>query len=103
MEVGLYKFIESENDKTLAKAERDIADYKQISGGQPAVDEQGNPTPLSERLKVPEIKRLPNDLSKYVTFMHPWMNEILNQVVLMLMFGILMIMTLIVLRLKDIK
>ncbi len=101
--LGLYKFIESENDKTLAKAERDIADYKQLSGGQPAVDEEGNPTPLAERLKVPEIKKLPSDLSPYVTFMHPWMNEILNQIVLMLMFGILFILTLIVLRLKDIR
>ncbi len=101
--LGLYKFIESENDKTLAKAERDIADYKQMSGGAPPVDEQGNPTPMSERLKVPQIKKLPGDLSNYVTFMHPWMNEILNQIVLMLMFWVLVIFTLIVLRLRDIR
>jgi hypothetical protein len=33
--------------------------------------------------------------------MHPWMNEIVNQIVLMLMFGLLVIVTLIVLRLQD--
>lgn len=101
--LGLYKFIESENDKTLKKAEQDIADYKQMSGGADPVDEQGNPTPMAERLKVPEIKKLPEDLSRYVTFMHPWMNEILNQAVLMLMFWILVFATLIVMRLKDIR
>jgi hypothetical protein len=74
-----------------------------MSGGADPVDEQGNPTPMAERLKVPEIKKLPDDLSKYVTFMHPWMNEILNQLVLMLMFWMLVIVTLIVMRLKDIR
>lgn len=101
--LGLFKFIEAENDKTLAKAERDIADYKQMSGGASPVDEDGNPTALSERLKVPDIKKLPEDLSGYVTFMHPWMNEVLNQIVLMLMFWVLLIFTLIVLRLRDIR
>ncbi|QYO66989.1 ATP-binding cassette domain-containing protein [Leptolyngbya sp. 7M] len=99
--LGLYKFIEKENDETLKKAERDLADYKQMSGGASPVDEQGNPTPLAERLKVPEIKRIPDDLSGYVTFMHPWMNEVLNQLVLMLMFWILVFFTLIVLKLRD--
>jgi ABC-type multidrug transport system ATPase subunit/pSer/pThr/pTyr-binding forkhead associated (FHA) protein len=101
--LGLYKFIEAENEKTLEKAERDIADYKQMSGESSPVDENGDPTPLSERLKVPEIKKLPSDLSGYVTFMHPWMNEVLNQLVLMLMFWMLVFTTLIVLRLKDLK
>jgi ABC-type multidrug transport system ATPase subunit/pSer/pThr/pTyr-binding forkhead associated (FHA) protein len=101
--LGLYKFIETENDKTLKKAEQDIADYKQMSGGADPVDEQGNPTPMAERLKVPEIKKLPDDLSKYVTFMHPWMHEIVNQLVLMLMFWMLVFVTLIVMRLKDIR
>lgn len=99
--LGLYKFIEKANDETLAKAERDLADYKQMSGGANPVDEQGNPTPLAERLKVPEIRKIPDDLSGYVTFMHPWMNEVLNQMVLMLMFWILVFFTLIVLKLRD--
>ena len=44
---------------------------------------------------------MPDDLSGYVTFLHPWMNEVLNQVILMLMFGMLVIATIIVLRIKD--
>ena len=47
------------------------------------------------------MTKIPDDLSPYVTFMHPWMNEIVNQIVLMLMFGLLVIVTLIVLRLQD--
>ncbi|MCC7306805.1 MAG: hypothetical protein IT173_04520, partial [Acidobacteria bacterium] len=47
------------------------------------------------------IRKLPDDLSGYVTFLHPWMNEVVNQIVLMLMFGMFVAATLIVLRLKD--
>ena len=39
--------------------------------------------------------------SSYVSFLHPWMNEIVNQIVLMIMFFMLLITTLIVLRLQD--
>ena len=52
---------------------------------------------------MPEIKKVPNDLSPYVTFLHPWMNEVLNQLVLVLMFWMLTFCTLVVLRLKDIR
>jgi hypothetical protein len=45
---------------------------------------------------------VPENLSGYVNFLRPWMNEILNQIVLMLMFFMLVIATLIVLRLQDI-
>ena len=52
---------------------------------------------------VPPVHKLPKDLSGYITFLHPWMNEVLNQLVLMLMFGMLVIATLIILRLQDIR
>ncbi|MBK6751580.1 MAG: hypothetical protein IPG67_16680 [Acidobacteria bacterium] len=58
---------------------------------------------LDEPPAIPPAKKLPKDLSNYITFLHPWMNEIVNQIVLMLMFGILVIATLIVLGLKDIR
>jgi hypothetical protein len=48
-----------------------------------------------------EPKKIPEDLSSYVAFLHPWMNRVLNQSVLMLMFFILTLATLVVLRLKD--
>ena len=96
--LGLYKFIETENDKTLKRVQRDIDDYKRLAGrGIPGEDDL-----FRDKLNVPEIKRLPDDLSGYITFLHPWMHDVLNQLILMLMFGMLVITTLIVLRLRDI-
>ncbi|MDQ3129172.1 MAG: hypothetical protein M3Q99_00220, partial [Acidobacteriota bacterium] len=56
---------------------------------------------LGDPPKIAEAQKIPENLSRYVTFLHPWMDEILNQIVLMIMFFILFITTLIVLRLKD--
>ena len=97
--LGLYKFVESENHKALDKAKKDLDNLKQISGG----DIQSGDPSIADEFVVPEIKKVPEDLSPYVTFLHPWMNEVLNQLVLVLMFWILTACTLIVLRLKDIK
>lgn len=99
---GLYRFIEKENEATIEKAKSDLEDYKRITGGQ-FQDGTTTNTNLTERLSVPEMQKIPVNLSGYVTFLHPWMNEVVNQLVLMFMFGILVIITLIVLRLKDIK
>jgi ABC-type multidrug transport system ATPase subunit/predicted component of type VI protein secretion system len=100
--LGLYKFIETENQKILEKARRDIDDFKQLTGSgyQEGTTNSGNS--VSDRLAVPDMKKIPEDLSGYVTFLHPWMNEVLNQLVLMLMFGIIILVTLIVLRIRDI-
>jgi hypothetical protein len=93
--MGLYRFIESENEKTLTRAKRDLEDYKRMGGAQIQESTDGE-----DRLAIPEMKKIPEDLSGYVTFLHPWMNEVLNQLVLMLMFGMLVIGTLIVLKIK---
>lgn len=106
---GLYKFIEAENDKIIADAKRDLDDYKKDSekkldtfqtdlqmGQATSAPKLGEPPPIKDAVKIPE------DLSGYVNFLHPWMHEILNQIVLMLMFFILVLATLIVLRLQDI-
>ena len=106
---GLYKYIETQNDKIIADAKSDLSDYKRESENKlkdfqadlqagknvsaPKLDE---PPPIKDAVKIPE------DLSSYVNFLHPWMHEILNQIVLMLMFFILVLATLIVLRLQDI-
>jgi hypothetical protein len=63
----------------------------------------GGPPPASAVPELGEIKKIPEDLSGYVAFLHPWMNEVVNQLVLMLMFGLLVIAGLIVLRLQDLK
>ena len=94
--LGLYRFIENENERILKRAQRDLEDYKRMGGSQMQDPETGE-----DRLAVPEVKKIPEDLSGYVTFLHPWMNEVLNQLVLMLMFGMLVLAILIVLKIKD--
>lgn len=96
--LGLYKYVEAENEKIIAKAKQDFEDYKRITQSQ----YQDGPSDAPEiDLASTSIKKVPDDLSGYVTFLHPWMNEVLNQVVLMLMFWGLVATTLIVLRLRD--
>ncbi len=106
---GLYKYVETENDKIIADAKSELDDYKNgsekklddfkadlSSGGNPNAPKLGEPPTISDTVKIPK------NLSNYVNFLHPWMNEILNQFVLMLMFWILAAAALIVLRLQDI-
>lgn len=108
--LGLYKQIEADNDKIIADSRKNLEDYKRSSedklkafedqmkhGRSPAMPK------LDEPPAIPPAKKLPKDLSNYITFLHPWMNEIVNQLVLMLMFGMLVVATLLVLRLKDIR
>ncbi|MDQ2745746.1 MAG: FHA domain-containing protein [Acidobacteriota bacterium] len=106
---GLYKYVEAENDKIIADAKRDLDEYKADSekklktfqddlqaGKNVSAPKLDEPPPIKDAVKIPE------DLSGYITFLHPWMHEILNQLVLMLMFLVLVLATLIVLRLQDI-
>lgn len=95
---GLYKSIDEQNEEMIEKFEADVEDYKRA-----ARVFQNDPVsnPLPKEPELPAAKKIPEDLSAYVTFLHPWMNEIVNQIVLMLMFGILVIVTLVVLRLQD--
>jgi hypothetical protein len=108
--LGLYKFIDTENDKIIANARKSLEDYqrsaeekfKQYDNDIRAGKNPSTPQP-DEPPAIPNPKKIPQDLSNYITFLHPWMNEVLNQLVLMLMFGLLMIAILIVLRLQDIR
>jgi len=107
---GLYKEIEEENDAILTKARHDLEEYQSKTETKLLkYDDDRNaglspPRPdLDEMPAIPNAKKVPDDLSPYVTFLHPWMNEVLNQLVLMLMFGVLAFTTLLVLRIKDIR
>lgn len=106
---GLYKDIEADNDKIIADAKKDLDKYKKDaekklddfeddlkSGKNPSAPKLDNPP------KIADAKKVPENLSNYVSFLHPWMNEIVNQFVLMLMFFMLVLATLIVLRMQDI-
>jgi ABC-type multidrug transport system ATPase subunit/pSer/pThr/pTyr-binding forkhead associated (FHA) protein len=100
--LGLYKYVESENEKALNKAKKDLDNFKNISGNNYQESQTGEPS-MADELVVPDMKKVPQDLSGYVTFLHPWMNEVVSQFVLMLMFWIMAFCTLIALKLKDIR
>lgn len=108
--LGLYKYLESENEKIVNDARKSLEDYQkdaetkfrqydeQVRRGEtPALPRPDEPP------AIPAPKKLPADLSHYIMFLNPWMNEVLNQLVLMLMFGMLVIAILIILRLQDIR
>ena len=105
---GLYKNIEVENDKIIADAKSDLKNYK--ADADEKLEEFENdlkngrnvsaPT-LDEPPKIADAKKIPENLNNYINFLHPWMHEIVNQFVLMLMFFMLVIATLLVLRLQD--
>lgn len=97
--LGLFKWIEAENEKTVEKAKQDFEDYKKLAPVQPQ-DQTDSGSTSSDMVDV-TIRNVPHDLSGWVTFKHPWMNEVLNQLVLVIMFGLLSAATLIVMRLKD--
>jgi ABC-type multidrug transport system ATPase subunit/pSer/pThr/pTyr-binding forkhead associated (FHA) protein len=108
--LGLYKYTETENDKIIADARKSINDYQKSAEEkfrQYDDDIRSGKNPPSPRPDeppaIPNPHKISQDLSRYITFLNPWMNEVLNQIVLMLMFGILVIATLIILRLKDIR
>lgn len=116
---GLYKHYEDVNDGHIANAREDVANYKKNaeddskeyerkmkdyvkdlrSGGQ-------STQPVAPKLKpVPEVHdadKLPEDLSNYVNFLHPWGNIILDPLVLIVMFFSLVFATIITLRAQDI-
>ncbi len=107
--LGLYKFTERENEKIIDDSRKNLENYQKDAeekfrqydrelrgGGNPALPKPDEPP------AIPGAKKIPEDLSGYITFLNPWMNEVVNQIVLMLMFGILVIVTLIVLRIQDI-
>ncbi|MDQ6787957.1 MAG: FHA domain-containing protein [Acidobacteriota bacterium] len=106
--LGLYKYVETENEKIVADANKDLTDYKNNAeqkmkdyASEARNGEIANLPKLDAPPRIGEAKKIPKNLSGYVSFLHPWMNAVLNQLILMLMFSILVIVTLFVLRLRD--
>ena len=97
--LGLYKSVDAENERMIEEFRVAIEEYKKAAKAFQN-DPLNNPTPTEPELG--SVKKIPENLSDYVTFLHPWMfNEVVSQMVLMLMFGVLVIVTLVVLRLQD--
>ena len=106
---GLYKSIEQQNDDIIKDTKKKIDDYKEevedeLNDKQRRASRGGNVDfgDLPDSPNVKEAVKIPKDLSNYINFLHPWMHELLNLLVLMLMFFTLFVVTLIILRLKDI-
>ncbi|NNE65918.1 MAG: FHA domain-containing protein [Pyrinomonadaceae bacterium] len=105
---GLYKSVEDENDKIITDAKQSIRDYERElekrmdDADRRARNGEGVTFPkLPDRPKIGKAKRIPEDLSPYITFLHPWMHEFLNPLVLMLMAFTLFVGTVLVLKLQD--
>ncbi len=108
--LGLYDYIQSENDKNFEQAKQDLKSYKsslevqmQVAEKKISSGEEVRFRKIPNPPKVPEPLSVPNDLSEYVTYLNPWMHSILNPIILLIMFLSLLVLTLIVLRLQDIK
>jgi len=119
---GVYKHLEETNEKNFADTRQRIeAQRKQTEDELKEYDRKlreyvaslSTPRPTGARTapdlptpkpvpSFPKIEKLNDDLSHYVTFKHPWGNVILDPLVLVAMFCILIVMTLIALRLKDV-
>jgi len=101
--LGLYKFIEAENDDSIAESRKELDDLRK-KAEQDFRDSSSMSAPMmSDIPDISEPKKLPENLSGYITFLHPWMSDVLNQIVLMLMFLFTAIAAAIVLRFRDIR
>jgi ABC-type multidrug transport system ATPase subunit/pSer/pThr/pTyr-binding forkhead associated (FHA) protein len=116
---GLYKHYEELNDGHITKAKEDVEKYKKDAEDDSKEYERKmkdyvkdlqsgiqSTQPAAPKLKpVPEIHdadKIPEDLSSYINFLHPWGNILLDPLALIVMFFGLVIATLIALKSQDI-
>ena len=123
---GLYKDIKYQNDQLVDQKQKDVEGYKAKSeakfddfdkemntyqkdlekwniggrrGAEPVKPSKPKLDPVPARVKVVQM---PDDLSGYVDFLHPWGDRWLNPLVLLLMFLGLTGGTILALRSQDI-
>lgn len=116
---GLYKHYEDLNDDHIAKARADLDKYKKdaendskeyerkmkdyVKDLQSGVQSTQPSAPkLKDPPKIAEAEKLPEDLSNYIAFKHPWGHGLLDPFVLFVMFCVLITATVITLRAQDI-
>jgi hypothetical protein len=123
---GLYKDIEHRNDALIDQKQKEMEEYraksekkfenfdKEMNDYQKALEKwnltgrQGTEPKKPSKPKldpVPpkvEVVEIPDDLSGYVDFLHPWGNKWLNPMVLLIMFLGLTMATILALRSQDI-
>jgi ABC transport system ATP-binding/permease protein len=116
---GLYKQTEYENDKNIQEAQQKIIKYKsdaekQSNDFEKEMDQyqkdlmkgESPEKPTAPKLgpapEVPDARKVPEDLSSFVDFLHPWGGHWINLGVLLAMIFGLLIATGIALRSQDI-
>jgi len=116
---GLYKHYEDLNDEHINQARDDVANYKKgaeadskeyerkmkdyvkdLQSGQQAT--QPEAPKLKPAPEVPPAEKIPEDLSNYINFLHPWGHWIIDPFALIVMFFALVIATILTLRAQDI-
>ncbi len=123
---GLYKDIKHQNDQLVEQKQKDVEDYKKKSedkfddfdeemntyqkdlekwnmggrqGREPTKPDKPKLDPVPAKVKVVQM---PDDLSGYVDFLHPWGDRWLNPLILLVMFVGLTGGTILALRSQDI-
>jgi ABC-type transport system involved in multi-copper enzyme maturation permease subunit len=116
---GLFKHYEDINDQNIEKARNDVAQYKKDAEkdlkdyenkmkdyvADLKAGRQSDQPEVPKLKAVPEVKgaeKVPENLSNYISFLHPWGFWFLDPFVLLLMFFGLVIATIITLKAQDI-
>jgi len=116
---GLYKQIERDNDRNIEDSRAKIDKYKadaekSISNFEKKMEDYQKDLAMGRAVKkptapklspVPEIpaaEKIPDDLSSYVDFLHPWGSRTLDLAVLVAMFFTFLIATIVALRMQDV-
>ncbi|HEV2904554.1 MAG TPA: hypothetical protein VGW32_05880, partial [Pyrinomonadaceae bacterium] len=89
-------------------AEQDLKDYeakmkdyvKDLQSGRQA--DQPEAPKLKDPPEVKGAEKIPEDVSNYVAFLHPWGHWLVDPIVLMFMFFVLVIATIVTLKAQDI-
>ena len=116
---GLYKHYEALNDRNIEQAKRDVKDYKKdaeqdlkdyekkmkdyvkdLQGGRQS--DQPDAPKLKDPPEVKDAEKIPEDVSNYISFLHPWGHALIDPLVLMFMFFALVIGTIVTLKAQDI-
>jgi ABC-type multidrug transport system ATPase subunit/pSer/pThr/pTyr-binding forkhead associated (FHA) protein len=116
---GLYKNIEKENDQNIADAqtkirnyksdaetslkdfEKDMDQYQKDLMSRVSTTKPTTPT-LGEVPTIQKASQVPEDLSTFVDFLHPWGSHLVDSMALLTMLFVLLSATGIALRMQDI-